>query len=287
MLVYLDGTFLPKEQARVSVDDRGFLFGDGVYEVTRAVDGRLFQEEAHWARLQYGMRETGIATDLLGPERIREISARLLAGNDLMRGDATVYLQVTRGVAPRSHPFPPAGTEPTLYACAAPFVIPHELRRQGVRAISHPDLRWSRCDIKTVNLLPNVLAKQRAVEASAWEAILVRDGAITEGSSTNVFGVVDGVLRSYPRSNYILSGITRAVIVELAAELKLPLDERPILVDEIGRLEELFLTGTTTDVQGVVELDGRTIGEGVPGPLTNALSAGLLQRMGHSSAVGS
>lgn len=287
MLVYLDGTFLPKDQARVSVDDRGFLFGDGVYEVTRAIDGRLFQEEAHWDRLQYGMRETGIVADRLGPERIREISARLLAGNDLMQGDATVYLQVTRGVAPRSHPFPAAGTEPTLYAFAAPFAIPHELRRQGVRAISYPDLRWSRCDIKTVNLLPNVLAKQRAVEAGAWEAVLIRDGAITEGSSTNVFAVVDGVLRSYPRSNYILSGITRAVILELAAELKLPFDERPILVDEIGRLEELFLTGTTTDVQGVVELDGRTVGEGVPGPITKELSARLLQRMGHASLVAS
>lgn len=280
MLVFLNNTFLPKEEAVVPVDDRGFLFGDGVYEVTRAIRGELFEEDAHWRRLQAGLRATEINAPLVDRERIREIADHLLRENGLDDGDATVYLQVTRGCAPRAHAFPDPPPEPTVYAFASRFTIPVEYRRSGVTAITYPDIRWSRCDIKSINLLPNAIAKQRAVEAGAWETILVRDGAITEGSSSNAFGVIDGELRTYPKCNYILAGITRDVVVDLAGELGIPVREKPIFFDEIPRLEELFMTGTTTDVQPVVRLDGRPVGDGTVGPITRALQRALMDRLG-------
>jgi D-alanine transaminase len=278
-MIYLNNSYVPKAEATISVDDRGFLFGDGVYEVTRAVRGKLFEEDAHWARLQNGLRDVAITTGAIGKEQLREISRRLLAENGLDHADAIVYLQITRGCAPRTHVFPDPPRDPTIYAFVSPFVIPAELRRTGVAAITHPDIRWARCDIKSINLLPNVVAKQRAVEAGAWESVLVRDGAITEGSSTNVFGVIDGELRTYPRSNYILPGITRDLILRLAADLAIPARETPIYVEQIGRLEELFVTGTTTDVQPIVTLDGRRIGDGVVGGVSRALQRALMERL--------
>ncbi len=287
MIVYLNGQFLPKEEAKISVDDRGFLFGDGVYEVTRCVRGDLFEEDRHWRRLQSGLRDLAIPAASIDRSQIRKIYERLLDDNGLADADATVYLQITRGAAPRAHAFPSPPVPPTVYAFANPFTIPTELRRNGVKAITYPDIRWSRCDIKTVNLLTNVLAKQRATEAGAWEAVLVRGSAITEGSLTSVFGVIDGELRTYPRSNYILPGVTREVVLELARELGIATREAPIFVEEIGRLEELFLTGTTTDVQPIVELDGKRVGDGVRGRVVESLQRALMERMGIAvSAVG-
>lgn len=280
MQVYLNGRFIPKEEAVVPVDDRAFVFGDGVYEVTRAIDGRLFGEEAHWLRLERGLRELEIdAGDWIDRARVREISERLLADNGLDQGEATVYLQISRGVAPRTHWYPPSGTAPTVYAIARPFEIPTSLREQGARAITLPDIRWSRCDLKTVNLLANVVAKQRAHEADAFDAVLIRDGAITEGASSNVFGVVDGEIRTYPKCNYILPGVTRDVVIALAQELGFRVNQTPIFASEIPRLEELFFTGTTTDVQAVATLDDRPVGEGRPGPIARALGEALVKRM--------
>lgn len=281
MLVYLNGEYLPKKEAKISVDDRGFVFGDGVYEVTRAVRGELFAEEAHWNRLERGMRELRIdAGDAVTRSAIREISLRLLEENRLLDSDATVYLQVTRGIAPRTHWFPPDGTRPSLFLSTAAFTIPRDLRESGAKAITFPDIRWARCDLKTINLLPAVVAKQRARETGAFDAVLVRDGAVTEGGATNVFGVLDGELRTYPKSNYILPGVTRDVILELAAELGHRFEETPIFVEELPRLEELFFTGTTTDVQPIVELDGRAVGNGRPGPIARSLQEALASRMG-------
>ncbi len=288
MLVYLDGQYLPKEEAKVSVDDRGFLFGDGVYEVTRAIGGDLFEEEAHWQRLRTGLRDVGIHSEAIDRGRIREIHEHLLRENGFAGegADATVYLQITRGCAPRTHAFPQPRCEPTIYAFSSPFKIPGDLRRNGVAAITHPDIRWARCDIKSINLLPNVVAKQRAVEAGVWESVLVRDGVITEGSSTNVFGVIDGELRTYPRSNYILPGVTREVVLRIARDRGIPIRERPIFFDEIGRLEELFLTGTTTDVQPIVTLDGRAVGDGVVGGVVTTIQEALMEIMGTSIPAG-
>jgi D-alanine transaminase len=286
MIVYLNGEFLPKDEARLSVDERGFIFGDGVYEVTRAIGGRLFQEEAHWRRLARGLRELRIEVGAwLTRERVREVSERLLRENHLTDGEATVYLQVTRGAAPRTHWFPPEGTPPTVYLCASPFVVPVDLRERGAKSITLPDIRWARCDLKTVNLIPAAMAKQRAHEVGAFDAVLLRDGAVTEGGATNVFGVVDGVLRTYPKSNYILPGITRDLLLEMAPGLGIPVEETPIFAEELPRLEELFFTGTTTDVQPIVELDGRRVGAGVVGPVARALQQALAERMGSTALV--
>jgi D-alanine transaminase len=286
MLVYLNGRYIPKEEALIPVDDRGFLFGDGIYEMTRGVRGKLVYEDAHWARLERGMREVRIGGPaVLTKEKLREISERLLAENGLADGDATVYAQLTRGVAPRLHVFP-ENTAPTVFVSTSPFSSPAELRRTGVAAITLPDIRWSRCDLKTINLLPNVMAKQRAKEAGAWEAVLLRDGAITEGSSTNVFGVIDGEIRTYPKSNYILPGVTRDIVLRLARELGFPVKEAPIFLEEVGRLEEIFLSGTTTEVQPIVRLDGQPVADGSPGPIALALLEALQQHLGLGALAG-
>jgi D-alanine transaminase len=281
MLVYLNGGYLPRHEARVSVEDRGFLFGDGIYEVTRALGGRLFEAEAHWRRLEWGLGQVGLPLpEGLDGEALRRICERLLRENGHARGDATVYLQVTRGAAPRTHAFPPPGTPPTVYVTTDAFQVPWAQRLHGVKAITHVDLRWARCDIKSLNLLPNVLAKQRAREAGAWEAVLVREGVVTEGSSTSVFAVVGGELWTHPADHHILHGVTREVLLSLARGLGLRVHEVPVRVEERHRWEELLLTGTTTDVQPVVSLDGVPVGEGRPGPVCRALQAALYRHMG-------
>lgn len=277
-VVYLNGEYLPRERATLSVDDRGFIFGDGIYEVTRVVNGRLFEPDRHMRRLMYGLRGIGIDPRMTA-EQIIEVHYRLIRENELTTGEGTVYLQITRGAAPRTHYFPPANTLPTVFLSTSVFTRNTAQREAGASAVTYPDIRWSRCDLKTVNLLGAVLAKQQAVAAGSLEAVFIRDGVITEGSHTNVFGVIDGELRTYPRSNYILPGITRDVLLELAVEEGVNVREVPILQQEIGRLDELFITGTTTDVTPIVQLDGRPIGSGKPGAITRKLAAALDRRL--------
>ena len=277
-VVYLNGEFLPRERATLSVDDRGFIFGDGIYEVTRVINGRLFEPDRHMRRLFYGLRGIGIESRLTA-EQIIDIHNRLIRENELTSGEGYVYLQITRGAAPRTHYFPPAGTAPTVFLSTSTFTPKRTQREQGATAVTYPDIRWSRCDLKTVNLLGAVLAKQQAVAAGSLEAVFIRDGVITEGSHTNVFGVIEGEVRTYPRSNYILPGITRDVVLELAVEEGINVRETPILQTEIGRLDELFVTGTTSDVTPIVQLDGRPIGSGKPGPITRQLAAALDRKL--------
>jgi D-alanine transaminase len=210
---------------------------------------------------------------------IEEISLRLIRDNGMTEGEGTVYLQITRGAAPRTHYFPPAETPCTVFMATSRFTVPHERRAAGVSVVTYPDIRWTRCDIKSVNLIPAVLARQFAVDHEVFEAIFVRDSAITEGSHTNFFGVLDGELRTYPASNYILGGVTREVVLELARELGIPTLERPFHVHDLPRLEEAFLTGTTTDVMPVVQVDGRAVGDGRPGPVTLQLYEALARRL--------
>jgi D-alanine transaminase len=279
-VVYLDGAYLPRDEARVSVDDRGFLFGDGAYEVTRAVNGRLFEAEGHRRRLARTLRGLRIALADDELAALDAVAERLLRENALTDGEATVYLQVTRGAAvPRTHHFPPAGTRPTVYLAASRFVPPEALRERGASVILVPDIRWARCDLKTVNLLPNALAKQRATEAGADEAVFVRDGVVLEGAHTNVFAVLDGVLRTAPATNYILPGITRDVVLDLAPSLGIAVREYPLLADELPRASELFVTSTTSDVLPVVRVDGAPVGDGVPGPVARRLMEALRARM--------
>ncbi|MFL5579413.1 MAG: aminotransferase class IV [Gemmatimonadaceae bacterium] len=279
MLLYLNGDYLPAERASLSVLDRGFLFGDGIYEVTRVVGGVPFEEGRHYERLVRSLRGLRLAEAGAEPATLAAVSARLLRENDLLEGEATIYVQVTRGAAPRTHAFPVPAVGTTVFVSTARFVPNAQMREKGVAVITTPDIRWARCDLKTVNLLPNVLAKQAAVDAGAFEAIFVRDGVVTEGAHTNLFGVVDGVVRTYPRCNYILGGITRDVVIELAAEAGIPLREEPLLADDLARAEELFITGTTTDVTSVVQVDGRPVAAGRPGPVARRLYELLAARM--------
>jgi len=277
-VVYLNGQFLPRGEAKLSVDERGFFFGDGVYEVTRAIGGRLFEWPRHLRRLERGIREMRLTPSITGDE-LESISLRLLRDNDLGDGEAAVYLQITRGAAPRTHHFPPPNTPCTIFLSATRFTPPHDVRAKGGTAVTFPDFRWARGDIKSLNLIPSVLAKQHAVDYGATEAIFIRDGAVTEGSHTNVFGVIDGELRTYPESNYILSGITREVTLELAAELGIPVRLMPIFTHELPNLEELFITGTTSDVMPIVALNGLPVGDGRPGRTTMALYEAMVPRL--------
>jgi D-alanine transaminase len=280
MTVYLNGEYLDRSRALISVDDRGFLFGDGVYEVTRACNGRLFEWERHVRRLRHSLAGLSLT---LPPEidgaALNAISERLLRENGLESGHATVYLQITRGVAVRKHQFPAPGTAPTVFLSAARLTVPDDVRAAGARTVTTPDLRWSRCDLKTVNLLPNVLAKQQAVAAGAFEAIMVRDGIVTEGASSNVFAVIGGEVRTHPLTPRILGGITREVVLELAPELGLRVVEQPVAAADFVRASEVFITATTADVMPVVQIDGRAVGDGRPGRITQQLAAAFRERL--------
>lgn len=282
--VYLNGEFVARDRATISVDDRGFIFGDGIYEVVRVIDGRIFEWDAHAARMARGLQGLRIAVDAPAVGALKGVCERLITENGLADGEATVYMQISRGAAPRTHHFPPAATRPTVYAAASRFVVPRAHRETGVKAITVADVRWLRCDLKTVNLLGAVLARQAATEAGAYEAILLRDGVVTEGAATNAFAVVEGTLRTHPLGNLILPGITRQVVVELIREQAIPFAEKPVTQAELLRAAEVFVCGTTTDVSPVVSIDGKPVGSGSPGPVTRRLQAALDARM--YSAVG-
>jgi D-alanine transaminase len=279
-IVYVNGTFMPRAEARVSVEDRGFVFGDGVYEVLRAINGRLFAARFHNDRLKRSLEGIRIALPQGDtPERFVEIGKQLLKENNLLQGEATLYMQVTRGATTRAHNFPPPDIAPTVYISVARFTPYADLAQSGASAITHADLRWARCDLKTLNLLPNVLASQTAKERGAFEAMLIRDGVVTEGTRTNFFGVVNGSLRTHPSDTHILPGITRSVLRDLARDLTIELDETPIKASEIPKLSELFITGTTTDVMPVVKLDDKPVGKGKPGELTRKLQRVLAESL--------
>lgn len=274
MQVYLNGDFMPAAEARISVNDRGFLFADGVYEVIRIYAGGPYLMPEHLDRLAAGLRALNIRFDDVAG--LGSVAERLLADNGL-DDDATIYIQVTRGAAPRKHAFPAADTPPTVYIATTPFARqPDAYFTRGVDAITVPDDRWARCDIKSVSLLPNVLANQKAKQAGAFEALFVRDGVVLEGSHSNLVGVLDGAVVTYPKCNYILPGITRDRVLRLAADLDIPVREGPIYMDRLFEADELFLSGTTTEVMPITRVDGRPIGDGSPGPVTRRLREAYL-----------
>ena len=268
--VYLNGEFLPKDRATISVDDRGFLLSDGIYEVTPAYRGRLFRIEQHMRRLRHGLDALRIEYD---SEGLPEMHADLIAANSLDTEDvAIVYLQITRGAAPRTHHFPPEGTPPTVYAFAQAYHRPASARwERGYEAVTVPDDRWARVDIKSIGLLPNVLAQQAAAEAGVADALLVKDGVALEGSHNNLFAVFDGVVTTHPTTHQILHGVTRAYVIELAKGQGLPVEERPVPLEEIRAADEIFFTGTTTEVRPTVRLDDQPVGSGKVGPVARAL----------------
>lgn len=265
-ILYLNGEYVPAAAACVSVDDRGFLFADGCYEVTLVHDGVLVAFDRHLARLQRGVDELRIGFDVstLVPVHHELVERNGLDGPGL----GTVYVQVTRGAAPRRHAFP-VGVAPTVLVRASPFEAPGDaVLVGGTRAITAPDIRWGRVDVKSIGLLPNVLAQQAAVDAGVDDVILHRDGTVTEGSHTNVFGVVDGAVVTAPADHRILAGITRGLVLELAADAGVPVSERDWSLAELLGAGEVFMTSTTTGVRPIVEIDGRAVGEGRRGPVT-------------------
>jgi D-alanine transaminase len=275
-IAYFNGRYLPKDEVHLSPEDRGFLFGDGVYEVIRSYDGRLFGLEAHLARMRFGVCELGIAgadVDELG-----EVAAELIRRNDLAQGDATVYLQVTRGAAPRTHFFPDPPVPPTVYAQAGRFTPKGDLAT-GVAVITVPDIRWARCDIKTVQLLPNCLANQRARATGAQEALFVRDGVVLEGSHSSLFFVFGEEVRTAPKNNYILPSITRDVVLMSCRAAGIPAREMPVFQHELPRATEAFLAGTTVEVMPIVRIDGAQVGNGRPGPVTRRLQEWFRERV--------
>jgi D-alanine transaminase len=267
-LANLNGEIISLTEARIPALDRGFLFGDAVYEVLRVYEGRPWLEDGHFHRLERSLRAVRMpAVDL---DRLRQRMRETIAAGPFQ--DAVVYIQITRGAAPRSHPFP-AHAVPLEFLFVQEFADSYsEARKSGAKVITHPDLRWDRCDIKSTNLLANVLAMQAAKEADGLEALLyLPDGTLTEGTHTSFFGVLEGTVLTAPNSNAILPGITRGLILQLAAQAHIPVREHVLKRSDLEQVSELFLTGTTSEVLPVVSVDRKPIGEGRPGPVTRRL----------------
>ncbi|MEN8376418.1 MAG: aminotransferase class IV [Gemmatimonadota bacterium] len=276
MNVFLNGSIMPHHEALIPVTDRGFLFADGVYEVVRIYGGRTAFFAEHMARLRRGLAELRI--DPSAADGVEAIAGALIADNGLADQDGIVYAQVTRGAPPnRSHAFPP-DTPPTVYTVAQPHPRPSNERFDaGVAATLVQDTRWKRRDIKSIALLPNVLANQEAHDRGAFEALFVEDGHVLEGSRSNLFAVHGGALLTHPLTSEILPGITRAAVVRVARESGMEVREAPIPLELLDAVSELFLTGTTTEVMPVVRVDGRAVGGGVPGPVAGALQEAYLR----------
>ncbi|MBI5782564.1 MAG: D-amino-acid transaminase [Gammaproteobacteria bacterium] len=263
-LVYLNGQYLPPDQARVSVFDRGFIFGDGVYEVIPVFGGRLFRLPHHLSRLDASLAAIRLRNPHTVPEW-KTIFTRLLGENG--KGDQSIYLQITRGVAPRDHAFPPNIT-PTVFAYSQPLKYsPSEQLAQGVAAITTEDIRWQRCDIKAIALLANALLRQQAIDQGAAEAILVRDGVVTEGAASNIFVVKSGRLVTAPKGPFILPGITRDLVVEIARAKGIACDELPVKIEMLRSADEVWLTSSTKEILPITRIDGRPVGSGKPGPM--------------------
>jgi len=273
MSVFLNGRFLPDAEATISVFDRGFVFGDGVYELVPVYSKHPFRLDNHLRRLQASL--DGIRLDNpYGMDGWRDLVLQLIELHDF--ADQSIYIQVTRGVAPRDHPFP-RGVPPTVFMFAQPLVTATaELKRAGVCAVTAVDNRWMRCNIKAISLLANILLRQQAVDAVCAETVMLRDGWLTEGTASNIFVVKHGVLRAPPPSNLMLTGVTYDVVLELAAANGIPVELRPISEAEVRAADELWMTSSTKEILAIVKLDGVAVGAGVPGPLAQRMD-GLYQ----------
>jgi len=275
MSVYLNGQFLPLAEAKVSVLDRGFVFGDGVYELVPVYSGKPFRLDAHLRRLQFSL--DGIR--LANPHSVgewRERILQLIAQQDF--ADQSVYIQVTRGTPAegqplRDHAFP-SNVSPTVFMFAQPLVTATSAQKAaGVCAVSAVDNRWLRCNIKAISLLANLLLRQQAVDADCAETVMLRDGFLTEGAASNIFVVKDDVLRAPPPSSLMLTGITYDVVLELAAAHDIPHEVRAITEAEVRGADELWMTSSTKEIMAIVALDGVPVGAGVPGPLARRMDA--------------
>jgi D-alanine transaminase len=266
---YFNGKLLPKDEIKISPDDRGFLFADGIYEVVRWYEGFFYDMNSHLIRLKRSLRELRI--NWSDADSFPSFAEELIKINKLENEQAMVYLQVTRGAARRSHNFPSPEVFPTVYANAWGFLPNDKLKETGIKVMLKEDIRWSRCDIKSVALLPNTISFQEACENGMKECIFVRNGLITEGSHSNIFFVINGTLFTHPESNYILSGITRKNILRIAQESGINIREEAVQENRIRFIQEAFISNTSAEVTPVTELGGNTLGDGVPGPVTKII----------------
>ena len=270
-IAYVNGVYVPLAEAAVSIEDRGYQFADGVYEVAAFLNGRLFDWDEHVARLRRSLAALSIA-EPMAPRAFDLVARKLLARNGA--ANALLYIQVTRGVARRDHPFP-AAARPSLVMTARPFDYALRARQQqtGIRILTQTEQRWARCDIKSIALLPNILAKQAARQAGAFEAWMIdADGTVTEGASTNAWLIAaNGALVTHPLGHKILGGVMRSTLIRLARDAGYRIDERPFTLTEAGNAAEAFITSTSAPCIGVVAIDGRPVGIGTPGPVTLCL----------------
>jgi D-alanine transaminase len=268
-IVYLNGQFINKDEAFISPDDRGYYFADGVYEVIKFYKGHPFCMEDHLERLQNSL--AAVRIDFGPTQDIPSICNRLIDGNQLQTEHAGIYIQITRGVAPRIHRFPGRDVRPSLYIRA--FSMPAGLNEMlnGIRVITREDIRWLRCNIKSIALLPNTLLFQEAAEQGAGECFLVRNGNLTEATHSNVMVVIQGIVYTHPDSNLILPGITKKAVIRICHELDIKIIERPIMDSEISSFEECFITGTGSEITPVIQIDEEKVGNGLPGPVTRQL----------------
>lgn len=275
--VYLNGQFMRVDEAKVSVLDRGFIFGDGIYEVVPVYNGKPFRMTEHLNRLDRSLAALRITAPLDRAgwiDLIEQLVARAV------QPTCAVYLQVTRGVAKRDHPFPLLPIAPTVFGMTNAYTPPDQVQReQGLSALGIPDERWLHCEIKSVSMLGNVLAKQQAVEGNVDEVLQFRDGWLTEGSSTNVWVVSGGKLLAPPKNNLILEGVRYSLLTELADQAGIAFEARRISEDEVARADELLLTSATREVLPIVRYNGLAVGQGVPGPVYARLRAGYDARI--------
>ena len=263
-MIYLNGDFMPIEQAKISVLDRGFIFGDGVYEVIPVYSRRPFRLAEHLVRLQSSMDAIRLANPHPA-SKWTELVGKIIAGNPWE--DQNVYLQITRGAAKRDHAFP-KGLKPTVFVMASELVPPSaELVTSGAKAIVLPDYRWLRCDIKSTSLLGNCMLRTLAADEGCAEAILVRDGALTEASASNVFIVKNGTVLTPPKSHLILPGITYDVVLEILRANAIAHEVRPVAESELRSAEEIWVTSSSREVLAITTLDGKPVGSGKPGPV--------------------
>ncbi len=275
MKVFFNGQYLELEQVRISPFDRGFQYADGVYEVMRTYFGKLFRASDHFERLKESLKQIRIKYSEV--DQLENVIYRLIELNQFSGKDVSAYIQITRGeFFPRRHSFPPENVKPTVFVSVS--VIHEESRSlpEGIKLIIVKDIRWSRCDIKSISLLPGVLANQHAVDEGAEEAIWERDGILYEGSHTNFWAVKDGIVYTAPLSNYILPGISRKVVIEVCRENSIRVTEEAVRKDELKSFDEFFITGTTTEVKPVIRIENWKIGGGKPGKITERIYSLLI-----------
>ncbi|PTI86912.1 D-amino-acid transaminase [Mammaliicoccus vitulinus] len=267
--IFINDEFVDESEGKINYSDRGYNFGDGIYEYIRIYDGKVFTSKEHYERLFRSAKEIGLNLESYSVEGLTEITKTLAAKNNVVNGG--VYIQVTRGVAPRNHPFPDASTKPVFSAFSKSYDRPYEELKNGVKAITVDDIRWLRCDIKSLNLLGNVLAKEKAAQNGASEAIMHRDQTVTEGSSSNVYAVKDGKIYTHPANNLILNGITRRIIKKSAEALNIPFIEEAFTLDFLNDADEVIISSTSIEVMPVIQVNDNKIGDGKVGQITKQL----------------